>query len=1246
MIVKPKTNLAESKTSANKTARIFKFAINKTVINKVAKEDKKGFKRLSANYKDTEGTIYDLQENIKQGYATAAGLFDGKWRSKGNVVGSQVVMGDLDSNLTIQDAIAHPFVNQYCSLIYTTASHTPESHRFRVVFVLPQVVSKEVVEVLVRKLMKLLPEADPSCKDASRAFYGNTNAEFPLVNPSAVLPQEWINNAIAEAAEEELDRQRRLEESRKRAQELREQFNEQDYDKLILTALDFIPPRQPGSGNYSECITVLMALNSHFGSTEAEIIAERWSPSIKGNTWNIPRKIRSFRGRDGVSIVSLFYIAKQHGFKFPKNENWKPQSYNQDGELEPTVTKDQWNGIREHQKTQSSLKELAALGGKLIKCLVQEVKGFGEKKAKNVRKAVKVVDANPKNAITYKDNDGLMNAIAKATKLVQEGKYKVVLIRSYTGAGKNYAVGQIFKNNLHLGFGVDRAIFAATDYLTPSDINIRDYGVILPGRNDGRYADQNDLVHGKPRIRNPRDGETPNSPGNCYFAALHNLAASKNLPILKEGNKSNPICQSCSAFAVCAGFTAPTSAGQPSYIHDRKRALASDKLRASINSLYFLAQEDTKDITMLLIDEFSQQCQPTTVIEATASQIQETIDKLRNHFPHAASQIRLGHEVLLKQHQKHLTDARRINDELAEALDLAYRQQNLFTTRLDPKVQQGINTLRDKRKAALNQASKAYKTYKTRVYADAQALQELQDLSEGIEEKTAWLYKLLGIVNGDAAKALKAVNPQLSNQKRHNGYSRDEIDKLISLDPQIIAGITALVDGLENSIVREVEAIAKGHGDKFDKSVDTLKLIKNLLPNWLQPILRINSGMIEGSYLVQKGKLEIHLVNEDLRSLVLKEGHVSILMDATMNLIELAGTLGISVDEILVIEKEKPEVSKLKIIQLTGMGLINKDISDNKKSRMAAIANHLKTQFGDDVGFIAPKAIKQSSWGHWFKDNRGSNEYQNKGNLCLFGSPVSNIGAICARYEALEGVIVNDIEVDTGLQQRIASLAQSEVIQAVGRTRCFRRTNENLTVYVVAEGDLSYLADYFPGCTITSQDVFELCPEAGAKGQQSLNNLFKAFGELAQSGQKVTQSAIAKITGQSQQYISKLTRELGGFRPLKKILLSLYNSLIGKVVKNQDAVFNEIEKTLTPDELETLAAVKAVMTSNSEAGVADEVSVEDVTMLLDEAEMVKPLIAAVRYCPSEAFKTKYMTKLLVKILFQHMEIPSELLAIA
>jgi|GEM_PF-2491404 len=551
-------------------SRIIKFAFNATGTNK-----NWDFKKLAANFQDVEGTLEDVLQHIQAGHAICAGLLGGKWRSKANVIGSHWLLLDMDNSdvardadgkpikdengnsikvydrqLTIEEALAHPFIKKHCALMYTTASHKPDWHKFRLVFLLPEYVQgADTVEACTRFLMQQLPH-DPACKDASRVFYGSTEAEFPLVNPEATLPAEWISEAIAIAQQERIEYQRRIQEIESRRKEWREISVTEgwDIDQLIQNALSFIPPRTPGSGNYDECRQVLMALVNHYGASEAEIIAEQWSPSIKGDTWNIHAKIRSFR-RGGITIGTLFHIAKQYGFRFPQRqyEPYQPKGL---------INREQW----ELGRVREDLSSFQNLLKQAIAPIAEIFKGF---KAPPSPEPEPEINTPSPNVIIYNRGNIPLRSeitgdisiscqpdehIAAWVEAVSKG-WTQILDNSHPGLGKSYNAGQLTAAL----FGVDKLIYQDANHRNPSTLPIETNFVDLPVRHNGFKLD--------PTRKTPlgedfqlwtQAGETADTDANCHRTYLFGAFRDKNFNSLDfEESGISPICGGCSLKNQC-----------------------------------------------------------------------------------------------------------------------------------------------------------------------------------------------------------------------------------------------------------------------------------------------------------------------------------------------------------------------------------------------------------------------------------------------------------------------------------------------------------------------------------------------------------------------------------------------------------------------------------------------------------------------------------------------------------------------
>ena len=669
---------AESETfSAAKTklelieSRIIKFAFNATGTNKDW-----DFKKLAANFIDVEGTLADVQHHIKAGHAICAGLLGRKWRSKANIIGSQWLLLDIDNSniardaydkpikdengnyikiydhqLTISEALAHPFIKKHCALIYTTASHKPEWHKFRLVFLLPEYVQgADTVEACTRFLMQQLPH-DPACKDASRVFYGSTEAEFPLVNPEATIPAEWISEAIAIAQQERIEYQRRIQEIESRRKEWREVSLAEgwDIDQLIQNALSFIPPRTPGSGNYDECRQVLMALVNHYGASEAEIIAEQWSPSIKGSTWNIHAKIRSFR-RGGITLGTLFHIAKQYGFRFPTRQ------YESNFRDEGVISREQWElgRVREDLSSFQNLLKQALFTAVGIAPFSSIFKGF---KAPPTRKLEPEIDTPSPNVIIYKPGNipyrsevtGNISIscqpeehITAWVEAVSKG-WTQILDNSHPGLGKSYNAGQLTAGL----FGVDKLIYQDANHRNPSTLPIETNFVDLPVRHNGFKLD--------PTRKTPtgedfklwtKAGETADTDGNCHRTYLFNAFRNKNFSSLDfEESGISPICGGCSLKNQCR-----FASGEGFGFRFQKRSAIQNysELRAHPDSTPVTltnAAEQTFTVGRLW-EEAGTLIKPVRSVDVNLSDFETTVGKLLLLEPNIMSQLQPALKVL------------------------------------------------------------------------------------------------------------------------------------------------------------------------------------------------------------------------------------------------------------------------------------------------------------------------------------------------------------------------------------------------------------------------------------------------------------------------------------------------------------------------------------------------------------------------------------------------------------------------
>ncbi|GJD65630.1 hypothetical protein [Methylobacterium frigidaeris] len=132
----------------------------------------------------------------QRGWAYCAQL--GGSRKGSNFLACNVASVDVDYGLTVEEALANPFVRQHALLLYTTVRHSSNAHRFRVVFLLPEkITSPRRMRAINRGLTRCLG-GDMAATDPTRISFGNRNAQVHRIDGQVGL--ELLRELIADAA--------------------------------------------------------------------------------------------------------------------------------------------------------------------------------------------------------------------------------------------------------------------------------------------------------------------------------------------------------------------------------------------------------------------------------------------------------------------------------------------------------------------------------------------------------------------------------------------------------------------------------------------------------------------------------------------------------------------------------------------------------------------------------------------------------------------------------------------------------------------------------------------------------------------------------------------------------------------------------------------------------------------------------------------------------------------------------------
>ena len=71
------------------------------------------------------------------------------------------------------------------TIFYPTPNHTPQHHRFRIIFALPRTITSAVEMAAAQRSLTLRLNGDPSATDAARLFYGSKGSRTPGLQSSS-----------------------------------------------------------------------------------------------------------------------------------------------------------------------------------------------------------------------------------------------------------------------------------------------------------------------------------------------------------------------------------------------------------------------------------------------------------------------------------------------------------------------------------------------------------------------------------------------------------------------------------------------------------------------------------------------------------------------------------------------------------------------------------------------------------------------------------------------------------------------------------------------------------------------------------------------------------------------------------------------------------------------------------------------------------------------------------------------------
>jgi hypothetical protein len=165
--------------------------INRNIIDK---PDGAALRTSGKGWKPVELSEAEFADWIGGGGAYAPQYRGGR-RKASEFLRCGFLAADVDGGMKLEEANDHAFVRHQAALIHTTASHTPESHRFRVVFLLHDALVEARDWADAQLGLALTLDGDRSVSDAARLFFGNSNAVIFRIG--CTMPMSVVAHLIA-----------------------------------------------------------------------------------------------------------------------------------------------------------------------------------------------------------------------------------------------------------------------------------------------------------------------------------------------------------------------------------------------------------------------------------------------------------------------------------------------------------------------------------------------------------------------------------------------------------------------------------------------------------------------------------------------------------------------------------------------------------------------------------------------------------------------------------------------------------------------------------------------------------------------------------------------------------------------------------------------------------------------------------------------------------------------------------------
>ncbi len=364
-------------------------------------------------------------------------------------------------------------------------------------------------------------------------------------------------------------------------------------------------------------------------------------------------------------------------------------------------------------------------------------------------------------------------------------------------------------------------------------------------------------------------------------------------------------------------------------------------------------------------------------------------------------------------------------------------------------------------------------------------LSEKQSNRYGFDGKTL-REKLLGLIpsNLDLIKLKSALTPDLS-----------------FLDP---------ISEMGESIADMPASVRRAFSEKDSSLAE--KAENEALKQWIPEFIEALQG--KGYLSLNHGVLSVSFVDSRFLAII-NEAAKIIFLSATESIENLEARTGLNID-LITTGGDIPQ--NIDFIQVTDLGRMGINRGEGQKRRSKAILDHYRENDPDNTAVIRFQSHckddgDETSLRH-FVNSQGTNLITGVTRLIIDGLPCPNLESLRHDYAISTG---ND-PYGEGFNRYVHHQILRVIQQETGRPRANLYPDRRFEIILLTDYDFSGL---IPPNQIKQVKAHEITPDAESVKERTNRLILEAANQLRESGQKITERAIATVTGMARTTINR-----------------------------------------------------------------------------------------------------------------------------